>query len=99
MSFSTDRQWKFENTEVTGSFAIDFCGRQNFTLGEDLPSKKQPLVHAFSSKLNHLSRAFLLLLFACFYMSKLKPVPIHFFIFHMFFFLKGGIGPQKIMAY
>lgn len=99
MSFSADRQWKFENTEVTGSFAVDFWGRQNCTLGEDLLSKILPLLRAFSCKSNHLSRAFLLLLFVCFYMSNSKLVPIYFFILRMFFFLKEGLGPQKIAAY
>lgn len=82
MSFSTGRPHQVESTKVTSSFAIEFWGRQNFTLGEDLLSKNQPLVHASSSKSNHLLGSFLLLSFACFYITNAKLIHFPFLLFH-----------------
>lgn len=91
------RQQEFENAEVTVSFAIDFWG------GRILPFEKICWVKAatctrFLFKVHSPFKSILLLSFACFYMSNSNPVPLHFFIFHMFFLLKGEIWPQKTTA-
>lgn len=91
------RQQEFENTEVTASSAVDFWG------GRILPFEKICWVKPatctrFLFKDHSPFKSILLLSFACFYMSNSKLVPLHFFIFHMFFLLKGEIGPQETTA-
>lgn len=91
------RQQEFENTEVTASFVVDFWG------GRILPFEKICWVKpatctCFLFKVHSPIKSIVLLSFACFYMSNSKLVPLHFFIFHVFFLLKGEIGPQKTTA-
>lgn len=91
------RQQEFENTEGPASSAVGFWE------GRILPFEKICWVKPatctrFLFKVHSPFKSILLLSFACFCMSNSKLVPLHFFIFHMFFLLKGEIRPQETTA-